>query len=271
LGDPIFHLDLRVERCRARFALNDLPFGELVARTRQPECFAPPMNPYLAGMANIIEVEVWPSTTPDGAPIDLSEAVVELAVVRVEKGDPVAPGEGHRVATFEVRPELLARIREAEEEDEALEHPQAFFFIWDNDEGPNFAPELRDEAAFDDEGALRDYAILLRDLVRAGDVDGLVAEMEPKVQAYATAYADEAPRVRASLAEVLRDRILPAGPTTAFERDEVQLESLINGRMWALRKPDGRPLVSTEPDGEGGTYQIPIVVGLRDGGLKVVR
>lgn len=270
MGDPIYHLDVRVERCRARLRVNDLPFGELIAAGEQPEWFAPPMNPYLVGSGNLVQVEVEPAFDDEGTATEIQEAIVELAVIRVERGGVVAPGEGDRVATYTIVPELQQNIRDAEEADEELDVPQTFFFLFDN-EGPRFEGTIRDDLPYGNEGALRAYAIVLRDLVRAGDVAGLVREMEPKVLAYAEAYNDDPGRIRDSLAETLRDRVFPAGPTTEFEAADVKLESLAGGRLWELRKPDGRPLVSTEPDEHGGTYQIPILVAEADGGLKVVR
>ncbi|MFK7989950.1 MAG: hypothetical protein AB8I08_28275 [Sandaracinaceae bacterium] len=270
MGDPIYHLDLRVERCRARIRVNDLPFGELIAAGEQPEWFAPPMNPYLVGSGNLVQVEVEPAFDDEGTATEIAEAVVELAVVRVERGGVVAPGEGDRVTTYAVGPELAQNIRDAEEADEELEIPQTFFFLFDN-EGARFDGTIRDDLPYGNQAALRTYAIRLRDLVRAGDVVGLVAEMEPKVLAYAEAYSDDAGRIRDSLAETLRDRIFPAGPTTEFEAPDVRLVSLAGGRIWELRKPDGRPLISTEPDEHGGTYQIPILVAETDGTLRVVR
>lgn len=271
MSEPIYHLDLVVDRCEARFRLNGVPFGELIARGEQPEWFAPPLNPYLVGADNVIEVEVRPVMGEAGEALDLGEARVELAVVRVEKGEPVAPGEGNRVAVFEVAPELQQRIVDAREADEELAIPQLFAYRFDNPEGPSFAGELHGAATETDEAALRDYAIRLRDIVRARDVDALVTEMEPKVQAYAAAYDDDDGRIRESLRETLRDRIFPAGPVADFERDEVVIEPLAEGRMWELEKPDGRPLISTDPDEDGGTYQLPVIVGVRDGALRIVR
>lgn len=270
MGHPIYHLDVRVERCRARLSLNDVPVASLDAKGDQPEWFAPPINPYLVGSDNMLTIEVYPTTTELGEPIDVSEARVEVAVVRVEKGGTVAPGEGDRVLEASTDPELAERIAQAREDEEELEIPQTFFQLFDN-EAVSFSPELRDAEPFTDEGALRDYAVTLRDLVRARDASGLATELEPKVQAYASAYDDSADVIRDSLVSALRDQILPAGPVTRFERDDVQLESHAGGRVWELRQPDGRPLVASDPDEDGGTYQIPILVAARDGVLKVVR
>ncbi len=270
MGHPIYHLDLRVERCRARVSLNDVPVATLEANGDQPEWFAPPINPYLVGADNELAVEIYPAVTPEGEPIELSEARVELAVMRVEKGRAVAPGEGDRVMEWTSEAELAERIDQAREDEEELEIPQTFVMIFDN-EAVDFAAELRDAPPFDDEQALRDYAVVLRDLVGARDAGGLAAEMEPKVQAYARAYDDSADLIRDSLVSVLRDQILPAGPVTGFEAADVQLESHAGGRVWEMRQPDGRPLVASDPDPDGSTYQIPIYVSLRDGALKVVR
>lgn len=270
MSHPIYHLDMRVTKCVVRFKVNELPLGELVSLGPNAESFAPPMNPYLVGSANMLEFEVTPAVGRDGEPIDLGEAEIEVAIIKAVKGDPVAPGEGDQVETYSFGDELRARIAQAREDEEELEIPQRFFEIFDND-AVDFTAELREADELDDEAALRDYAIVLRDLVAASNAAGLAAEMEPKVQAYAIAYDEDDGFIRDSLVDSLKTQVLPAGCVTDFERDDVLLERLCDGRIWELRRPNGRPLVSSDPDEDGGTFQIPILVASRDGSLKVVR
>lgn len=266
---PIHHLECKIERCALRVRLNDVPVVELLATT-QPEWFAPPINLYLIGEENMLELEVAPLPRDDGSPGDFADVSVEGAVRVYAKGSAVAPGEGPVVLELAVMAELQARIEEAKEREEELEAPQAFVFVFDS-AGPSFDAELTDAEPYDDEGALRDYAIQLRDAMRAADVAGMTAEMEPKVQAYALAYDMAADVIRQSLADVLSGEYLPLGFETAFERDEVELAPVAGGRLWELRRPGGLPLVQTPPDADGNTMQIPIVVAPRDGALRVVR
>lgn len=270
MSHPIYHLDMRVTKCVVTFSVNDMPLGELSSQGPNAESFAPPMNPYLVGSSNMLQIEVIPVVGLDLEHVDLGEAQIEVAIVRAMKGDPVAPGEGDQVAVYSFGDELRARIAQAKEDEEELELPQRFFEIFDN-EAVDFASEVRDGEPFDDEAALRDYAVVIRDLVASSNAAGLAAEMEPKVQAYATAYAEDGALIRASLVESLTAEIFPAGCVTDFTRDEVQLEPLCGGRIWEIRRPNGRPLVSSDPGEDGGSFQIPILVAPRDGVLKVVR
>ncbi len=249
---PIHHLECKIERCALRVRLNDVPVVDLVATT-QPEWFAPPINLYLIGEENMLELEVAPLPRDDGSAGDFADVSVEGAVRVYGKGD-----------------ELATRIREAKERDEELESPQTFVFVFDN-AGPSFEDELLEAAPFDDADGLRDYAIRLRDAMRSSDTAGLAAEMEPKVQAYALAYDDSADRIRQSLIEVLEREYATLGFVTDFERDDVELVPAAGGRLWGLCRPGGLPLVQTPPDPDGNTMQIPIVVGLRDGALRIVR
>lgn len=269
MGHPIYHLDIICERCEVRVALNDMPIARLRAVT-EAEWFAPPVNPYLVGSENMVEIEVHPVISPDGEPIDLAQALVDVAVRRFEKGEPVAPGTGDPVLEVAVHTELAERIREAREEEEELEIPQTFFHLFDN-EAISAAAELRDAEPFDDEGALRDYAIRLRDIAGARDAAALVAEMEPKIQAYMAAYDEPREPFYDSLLGGMRDELLAQGVRTDFERDDVLLEPCCGGRLWILRRPDGGPFLQTEPDAEGSTMQMEIVVAPRDGALKIVR
>ena len=266
---PIHHVEMICERCEVRVKLNDMPLLRLVGSGDEAEWFAPPCNPYLVGSNNMVEVEVHPLRDENGEPSDLGEAVVELAVRRYAAGEPVAPGVGDALLEMKVHDELKERIREAAEEEEELELPQVFFYMFDN-EGPSFAAELHDAEPFDDQEAVRDYAIALRDMAGARDAAGLLAEMEPKVQAYMAAYDHPRDPLVASLDEGLKE-ILAVGVRTDFERAEVELEACCGGRVWAVRRPGHEPLLATEPDDDGNTMQIEVIVGPREGALKIVR
>jgi hypothetical protein len=267
---PIYHLETKIERCRVIVRLNDVPVVDLTAGGEQPEWFAPPINLYLVGRANALDVEVSPLPRADGSPGDFGDVSVEGAVRVFGKGDAVAPGEGPAVLNLTVMGDLAQRIDAAAKREEALSVPQAFGFFFDN-EGPNFTADLAGGEGLGDEEALRDYAIRLRDLARAGDSEGLAAEMEPKVEAYAAAYGSAAEPIRQSLRDVLRTEYMPRGILTDFERGDVELSPCANGWLCELRRPGGRPLLQTPPGADGSSMQIPVVVGRRGGALRVVR
>lgn len=267
---PIYHLEAKIERCQIRVRINDVPVVELTADGAQPEWFAPPINLYLVGRGNTIDVEISPLPRADGSPGDLRGAEAGGAVRVYGKGDAVAPGEGPLVLDLAVMPELERRLEEAAERGEALAVPQTFRFAFDND-GPDFTAELIAGEDLPDEGALRDYATKLRDQARAVDAPALVAEMEPKVQAYAAAYQDDAGAIRQSLRADLQQEYAPRGFLTDFEREEVELLPCARGKLCELRRPGGLPLLQTPPDPDESTLQIPVIVGSRGGALRVVR
>ncbi|WP_437806602.1 hypothetical protein [Sorangium sp. So ce1078] len=267
---PIYHLETKAERCQVRVRLNDVPVMELTAEGEQPEWFAPPINLYLVAGANRLDVEVAPLPRDDGSPGDFRGVEFEGAVRVYGKGDAVAPGEGPVVIELAVMRELARRMQEADERDGELAIPQAFRFTFDV-AAPDFAAELTGGEPLPGEEALRDYAILLRDLARAGDVQGLAAEMEPKVQAYAAAYDGDAGAIRASLRGVLQTEYAPRGFVTDFEREDVEVVPFAGGRLCELRRPGGEPLLQTPPDADENTLQIPVVIGSRGGALRVVR
>lgn len=263
---PIHHLEMICRGCVVRVKLNDMPFMHLRAPGPDAEWFAPPINPYLVGEGNVIEVEVSPLS--EGG--DLASAEVELAVRKYGKGEAVAPGQGPVVIAVAIHDELRERIRQARENEEELEIPQTFFESFDN-EGPSFSEELLEGEPFTDEGALRDYAIRLRDLALAKDASGLLAEMEPKIQAFMAAYDEPREPFVESLGAGLREEFLPAGIDGDFGRDDVMLTPACGGRIWSLQRPGGAPLLQTRPDDAGNTMQHEILVGPREGTLKVVR
>lgn len=276
-GLRIHHLETICDGCRVSVRLNDLPMMALVADDPdQPEWYAPPANPYLVGSDNTVEVSVMPLGEPEDPRDALEKAEIEVAVRHFGKGEAVAPGSGPTVFSAAVHEELRERIQESREreaegdEEEEFELPQTFVFLFDT-EGPEFAAELRDAEPHDDEAALRDYAIHIRDISAAGNATDLVAEMEPKLQAYAHAYDETRDAFHANLFPGLRDEFLPLGIEAAFERDDVELESCCGGRVWALRRPGGLPLLQTPPTEEGDTSQMEIFVAPREGELRIVR
>ncbi|AKT39795.1 hypothetical protein [Chondromyces crocatus] len=267
---PIHHLEAKLERCRVRIRINEVPAVEMSAAGEQPEWFAPPINLYLVGRGNRIDVDVWPLEREDGS-YETFEAVEFHGAVRVYgKGDAVAPGEGPLLVDLPVMTELVQRREAAAERDEELPIPQRFSLAFDN-EGPDFSAELLDAPALPDDDALRDYAVLLRDRMRAGDVRALVDEMGPKVRAYAQAYDEAAVTLEKSLLSVLRDDYAPRGFMTDFERDDVVIVPNAARTLCELQRPEGLPLIQTPPDAEGGTLQIAVVAGVREGALRVVR
>lgn len=266
---PIHHLETKIERCRLRAWLNDVPVVELDAEGTQPEWFAPPINLYLM-RHNRLTLEVSPLPRGDGSPADFREVQAEGAVRVYGKGEPVAPGEGPLLLALDMTRELARRARDAEDRREALGIPQVFQYDFAS-EGPDFTAELTGGPPLGDDDALRDYAIHLRDLARAGDVPGLLFEMEPKVRAYAAAYAEPADVIRQSLREALSAEYVPRGFVTDFERADVELSPCAGGRLCELRRPGGLPLLQTPPDADESTRQIVVVAGRRAGALRVVR
>ena len=267
---PIYHLETKIERCHLRVRLNDVPVVELLSDGEQPDWFAPPINLYLTGRDNRLIVEVSPLPRKDGSPGDFHDVDANGAVRVYHKGDAVAPGEGPVVLDLTVMRELAQRMRDAAERDEKLDIPQTFRFAFAS-KGPDFTAELIHGEALGDDEALRDYAIRLRDYARAGDLAAIVGEMEPKIQAYAAAYDDDADTIRKSLQEGLNAEYAPRGFVTDFEREDVDLSPCAGGQLCELQRPGGLPLLQTPPDVDECTMQIAIIVGKRNGALRVLR
>lgn len=268
---PIYHLETKIERCDLRVRLNDVPVVELRSDGKQPDWFAPPINLYLVGRDNKLVLEVSPLPQKDGSPGDFGDVEVSGAVRVYGKGDAVAPGEGPMVLELTVMRDLAERMRDVASRNEKLVIPQTFQFVFFTGGVPDFTADLAVGERLGDDEALRDYAIQLRDKARAGDIPGLVGEMEPKVQAYAVAYDDDADAIRKSLSEVLQAEYAPRGFVTDFEREDVELSPCAGGRLCELSRPGGLPLLQTPPDADESTMQIVVVVGRRDGALRVVR
>ncbi|MCA9604080.1 MAG: hypothetical protein KC619_00675 [Myxococcales bacterium] len=267
----IHHLELFTQRCEIAATLNGVPIANVRSTDRHTDHFAPPVNPFLIGEGNVLEVSISPAPLEDGETTEWAEAKVEAAVRVFDKGGIVVPGGGGPAITeVDFAPELAERIAQAEEDDVELEAPQSFLHIFDN-EGVSFASELLDAEPFDDQDALLDYAIHIRDLFAASDVDGFLAEIGPKCDVWSIAYEEPADFFRDQIRTGLETEFLPARPIVDFERADVYLRPIAGGRMWSLEKNPGLPLIQTPLNDEEQRMQFRIVAALRDGQLRIVR
>lgn len=264
MGHPIHHLEIVVGFARAEVRLNGLPVDEAVARNNVPVSVAPPVNPYLAGARNVIEVVLDTSTGFDGKPLPFTRATFEVTVRRFVKGEVVEPGAGELVTRFVPPPELLAEIAEGKRPPPVtLTHRFASPSV-------DFSAELLDAPPFTDEAALRDYAMRLRSLAVKRDVAGLLAEYEPKIHAWSVAYEEPVETLAASMQGVLAD-FIGAGADVAFTPDDIVLKSWCGGRVWELRRTRGLPLLRTLPGPDGERTELTAFVAPRSGKLRIVR
>jgi hypothetical protein len=264
VGHPIHHLEVVVASARAEVRLNGIPLGGLAARDAAPVSMAPPVNPFLAGKRNVVEVVLDVSTGFDRKPMSFLDARLELEVRRFEKGGIVEHGGGDLVTRYVLPPEVLRDVAEGRRAPPiTVAHPFA-------NEVVDFSAELLDAAPFTDEEALRDYAMKLRSLAAHRDVGGLVAEHAPKIRAWSVAYAEPEAAFTASLQQVVGD-FIAAGVDLAFTRDDVVPRPCAGGRAWELRRTRDLPLLRTLPGPEGGRTQLSGIVAPRGGKLAIVR
>lgn len=267
----IHHLELFTTRCEIAATLNGVPIANVRSVDPHTDHFAPPINPYLVGEGNVLEVSIAPARLDDDESTEWSEAKVEAAVRVFDKGGIVLPGGGGPAITeVDFAPELAARMAQAEEDEVELEVPQSFLHIFDN-EGMSFASELLDSDPFDDHDALLDYGVHIRDLFAAGDVAGFLAEVTPKCQVWSVAYEEPVDFFLEQIRTGLETEFLPAQPIVDFTRDDIVLRPIAGGRMWSLERDPGVPLIQTPLNEEEQRMQFRIVAALRDGQLRIVR
>ncbi|HYD39959.1 MAG TPA: hypothetical protein VEB43_03950 [Anaeromyxobacter sp.] len=263
MGHPIYHLELEATDCRAEARLNGFPVLSLSSANGVAVRFAPPVNPYLCGARNQLEVTLHAATRPSGDLTTFGDAAVRGNVRRFEKGGIVAPGTGTIVVEFGITDELRDRVR-----DEKLELPISFSVPFGN-EAVDFSAELLEAPAFDDTEALLDYALRLRDMVAAGDAAAITAEAEPKSRVWSLAYARPAQEYDDALRDALGE-FFGGRPIADFGRDDVELTRCCDGRIWRLARRPGQPLLESVL-ADKSRRRIPVHVGVRDGSLRVVR
>jgi hypothetical protein len=259
---PIFHLSLTIWSCQAKLLLNGFPLISLSAENEQPVTFSPPVNPYLAGKRNRVEIELRPAVRPDGTELPFANANFEMEVREYQQGGVVEPGGGGPVTRFS----MPASVRKQLKKGKKVKLPLKFTHGFANGGGIDFSAELLDASPFSDRKAVADYAMHLRDLMAKGDVDGLMAEYEFKVGMGAAAYGKQYQRTwentRAGLAEFIQDK-----PELDFGPADLELHPWCGGRIWQLSRKGGTEFVLAA----SGRSKLRAFVGLREGKLRVVR
>jgi len=260
--NPIHHADFTFQGCTLELRLNGFTVFEIGSEPSYNA--APPIQFFLIGEGNQLEAVVKPLEGADGALTTLLDAKVDGSVRAFAMGEEVGLGQGGTVLTTVSIPDTMYEAARRGE----LDLPVTLTASFDNT-GPAFRARLVDAEPFDDREALLDYAIKLRDLFAAGDVDALVAENEPKAIDHAAAYYHDAPQ-EANLRDHLQNDILANSPDTDFERGDVEPVPHCDGRIWELQRDGGPELIETAPAGEG-VFVIDIYVAPVDGTLKIVR
>jgi len=260
---PIYHLELKIRSCQAELRLNGFP---LISKSAQSDTFvsiAPPINPYLTGKRNTVEIEIRPAVRSDGAEVPLTNADFEMEVREYQKGGIVEPGGGTPVTEFS----MPASVRKQLEGGKKLKLPLKFTHTFVNGGGIDFSAELLDAPPFTDRKAVFDYAMHLRDLMAKGDVDGLMVEYEPKahvwVAAFGKSYQQMAKSSREGLVEFIRGK-----PELDFGLADLDLRPWCGGRLWQLSRRAGKGEFVRTADGRS---RLTLFVGLRSGKLRVIR
>jgi hypothetical protein len=258
---PIYHLSLTVRSCQARLLLNGFPLMSLSSTDDTPDSFAPPINPYLAGKRNTVEIEIRPAVRDDGTEVPLTKADFEMDVREYHKGGIVEPGGGKLVTKFSMPASVRRRLKKGKK----LKQPLKFTHRFANGGGIDFSAELLDASPFTDREAVVNYAMHLRDIIAKGDVDGLMAEYEPKGRTWMAAYGKShellAGNTRKGLVKFIKRK-----PELTFGPNDVIVQPWCGGRIWELRRKGRKEFLQT-PDGGW----LKAFVGLRNGELRVVR
>ena len=261
MGNPIFHLELQVQSCEAELRLNGFPvIPQLSSPNALPVSFAPPVNPYLAGERNTVELTLRAAVDPDGSEMPFGGADFEMNVRRFEEGDIVEPGAGEMVTVLALSDEVRARIRKGERKPPVIiSHAFA-------NEVVDFSAELLDAPPFEDAEAVTEYALYLRDLMARRDVDALLAEYEPTIRVGAEAYGNPYQEIRDNTRDGLGEFIAD-GPELDFNRADLDVRPYCGGRIWGLFRRGGLHFARSA----AGRGRISIFVAPRDGFLRVVR
>ncbi len=267
MSGAIYHLEVTVGGCCSCITLNGFPLLPMENLVRpDPQRFAPPINELLAGDDNILEVRAEATRLGSGLMSRFDDLIfkAQLRCFRKDASGNIPPDSDEVVASFSIPEEMLEMHR-----DEEILLPATITHHFAS-EGASFRDLFFDAAPLTDTEALRDYAMVLRDLLLDGNAAGFASHFEAKLEAYRDGYTQDEDRPLPGFAKFLAEDLMPAEPKD-FTREDIEPVSWCGGRVWELRRSDGAPLVVTGQDDEGASYALPVFVASVQDRLQVVR
>lgn len=197
-----------------------------------------PLNPVLIGKGNVLRIEVT-GKTPD--------AELNCSVEDAMTGDIVDTGNAEKI-------ELPAG-----------DPPHVIEYSFDAPQD-NFA-RLLAKAQPGDPKAMTAFAIKLRDMLNAKDIDGVLALMKPKFEDMAECFAHPLDAMLAQVREML-------GAFTSkqheFEESDIELRPCCDNKLWQLLSAkDHQALIRVEE--EDGVMRMDACLAQLPDGIAIVR
>ena len=254
--EPIFTLDFTMGTCYVRAFVNGFPVFDYNAHSKAN--YSVPINTALVSGTNKLRVEILPPLMPPGKMSLVADIKINGGVKVYENFETTGPDAGDLLlAISEKDLDLTAIPIILEKEFETY--------------GPNFRQLFYMTKPFEDDEALKDYGIKLRDLVKAGDTENLLKEFEYKANDFAKAFYDEPDDYFEQFRVFMNYVFLKKNPITGFPREQIVLKSWCEKRIWEIGLMPDEELLRTEPDEEEEIIAIKIFVAKLKDGLKVVR
>lgn len=305
---PYVYVEARSRGLRAEIAVNGFPVATLDGATT----FSSAENPFFVGVGNRLTVRLLPPSGAEAADESGAETAAtpdpgagfEVVVRRYPAGYDGWLGDGGEVLAETSLPAILAAERDrlqaaldaavaAAPSDGArarlladssaaltVRYPLAGEVAFDTADLPSFRAELFEREVASREAVL-DYAMRLRQMLRARDIDALVAETQPKMDWGNRATPQEyEPDYRAMFEEMYAEGEIQAD----FTRAQVVAVPVNGGRLWALSvarppyvDPETKEATAEQEafvytlDPATGRYNVfSVAVGMDRGQLRIV-
>ncbi len=258
----IHHVRIQVWHCAVRIVIN----GTEIARSdgKVPVFLAPPLNPYLTGRNNRLQLILSPpERMPYPDTLDAS-ALVRGDVAAFREGEIVSAGHGGRpAATIDVTARTLDFVGQKEATYEVSFSTEGDVFKWLSRE----APRIYDE----DWISLLDYAVRVHGLAAKGDDSAILSECAVRITDYAVAYGVSVPAMTVELGAELRE--LLTGQIEPMSRSDVRIIPHCDGRVCELARWKHRPLITAVMEQEGETVKasMRVFVARVGSGICIVR
>lgn len=243
MNPEFYYLQVTAIDCEVTCTLNGFPVYELNAQGELSNQI--PVNLYLIGKKNKLEIRIKPNTNTPGK--------VQASTYLYDASEVVSTDD-------EQNDREIFKVESSDGVKEAV-------FYFDNDKF-DFSTVISQGPVIDQESELKAYASELLTLIKKKDVKQLLSAMKPKVRDYAISFSAPEETLVKSLEGQLSE-MLSESKLKKPSIDDIGFVSYCGGRLWRLKiKPDLPFIYASEDD---NVISLDIYVAKVDGALKIVR
>jgi hypothetical protein len=261
-----YAIAISARACTAQILLNHMDICSLNAEKNG--AMQSPCNTELVGKGNELEILVTPAALDTAT---LQSIFLEGSVISAVADNGESSESEKTVATFDIEKQLKDFKMAIAQKKTAEKIPLVVKVKFDSPDAPSFEERLKKSVPITDQERLISWAMEFRDALKREDIDKLYFWYEPKLIDYDIAYPDQKePDNKVWFNNWLHTTIFPKKPIVDFDKKDIELRRLCDGRIWEIRRKGNEPLLLTGYKNRKRT-KVQIYVGMVGNDIRIVR